>query len=147
MISAAINQTGNEPLPDTPTQGSVYNSLRICAILVNVLSIFLNGSTILFIVCSTRLRKQHNIFTVNMTLINLFSASFGIWAVESTNDSISFTVVISISSIILFTQKILHEATMFTKLWKRILIAPMESFRYFVFISSAFFNRNAARHL
>ncbi|XP_063952124.1 histamine H2 receptor-like [Lytechinus pictus] len=77
MIPSTTNEVGNFTQPTVTTrepQDLIIDMIEICNILLAATSVFLNSSIIILVVCSPRLRKQHNIFTFNMAVIDIFSA-------------------------------------------------------------------------
>ena len=71
MISGATDLSSNDTQVNLFILQSEYDYLVILYVLVITVSMLLNGGILLVIVGSPRLRKQHNIFTFNMALIDL----------------------------------------------------------------------------
>ena len=71
MESSTVN---SEAITCSDDKHSRYIFFDIMGTPLIALSMLLNGGILLFIVGSQRLRKQHNIFTFNMALIDFTSA-------------------------------------------------------------------------
>ncbi|XP_030829853.1 putative neuropeptide Y receptor type 6 [Strongylocentrotus purpuratus] len=92
MMPAATNFTQNNTQGDCPSRESGYNYLDILGILEIVVSMPLNGFILLFIVGSPRLRKQHNVFTFNMALIDFVTAPNAILIIVLGQSSILYKI-------------------------------------------------------
>ena len=76
MNSLATNPSSKDMCDDRLTHESGYTFFEMINTPLTTISILLNGFILLFIVGSPRLRKQHNVFTFNMALIDLTAAVF-----------------------------------------------------------------------